>query len=299
VTPLFAGPLSFLETPLEELLIWIHQTTNLSWAWSIVVLTAIVRVAIMPVTVKQTRSMLAMQVLQPYIKQLQERYKDDRKVLNEKIMGFYRDNKVNPLASCLPILLQIPIFTALFFVLKDFQNSEAFKEANGSQDFSFLFGFINDITTKVSEGGWEAIALLAFYVLSQMFSSLVMMTSPDPKQKYIFMALPLVFIPFIWNFPIGLMLYWISTNLWTLGQHVVVKSITKLPSEVVLPPDNKGVSRVIALKGGKAAGETTRTVKEPKSTAVGKASGGSTPKSPSAGNGASRPAHARKNKRRR
>lgn len=233
-----------LEDPLEQLLTQIHLTTGLTWAWSIIALTALVRTVILPITVKQTRSMLAMQKLQPYVKQLQQKYKDDRQALNQAMMEFYRSNRVNPLASCLPLLLQIPIFTALFFVLRDFQPPQ-----NTSQNLGFLWGFVNDITRDLNDVGIQGWILLVFYVGSQMFSTMVMSTSPDPRQKWLFMLLPVFFVPFVINFPVGVMLYWITTNLWTFGQHMVVVRLTNTDREIVLPPDAKGRQKTITPKG--------------------------------------------------
>lgn len=244
----YAGILSPLERPLADLLVWIHTTTTLSWAWSIIVLTVIVRLAIFPITAKQTRSSLAMQRLAPYQKQLQAKYKDDRAALNQAVMEFYRDNKVNPLASCLPLLIQLPIFLALFFVLKDFQ-----APAGTSNDFSWAFGFIEDIRQQINNGNdrfeknWAPAGyiLLVFYIASQMLSTVTMMTSPNPQQKWIFLLLPLFFAPFILIFNVGVMLYWITTNLWSLFQYLIVVRFTDTEREVVLPADSKGRKKVV------------------------------------------------------
>jgi YidC/Oxa1 family membrane protein insertase len=267
----FLAPFHALEDALEELLIWIHSTTGLTWAWSIIAMTALVRIVILPVTVKQTRSMLAMQRLQPYVKQVQQKYKDDRQALNQALMQFYRDNQVNPLASCLPILLQIPIFMALFFVLKDFE-----PPAGTSDNLSFLFGFVDSILVDINDAGFAGWALLIFYAASQVFSSAVMVTSPDPRQKYMMMVLPLLFLPFIWNFPIGVMLYWITTNLWTLGQYKVVVALTNVESkDVVMPVGPDGKQKVLKAKkkpddgkgSGGSAGTPARTPSGPRSGA--------------------------------
>lgn len=241
------NPLHPLENLLDDGLTAIHTTTGLSWAWSIIALTAVVRIAIMPVTVKQTRSMMAMQRLQPYVKQLQQKYKDDRQELNKRVMEFYQTNRVNPLASCLPILLQLPVFLALFFVLKDFK-----PPPSTSHDFSFLFGFVPDILKNINDSGFAGWTLLVFYVLSQMFSTRVMATSADPRQKMLFMFLPIAFIPFVVNFKIGVMLYWITTNLWTLAQYLVVVRLTDKNKEVVLPEDSRGNKKVVVPKAAKA-----------------------------------------------
>jgi YidC/Oxa1 family membrane protein insertase len=249
---LYAGILSPIEDPLEWLLIWIHQSTGLTWAWSIIALTALVRLVIFPLTAKQTRSSLAMQRLAPYQKQLQAKYKDDRAALNQAVMEFYRDNKVNPLASCLPLLVQLPIFLALFFVLKDFQ-----PPAGTGTNFTWLFGFVDDIRQYISNDNTRAgigsnwvlagPLLLLFYVASQMLSTVTMMTSPNPQQKWIFLLLPIFFAPMIWfyGFSVGVMLYWITTNLWTLMQYLIIVRFTDTNKEVVLPADSKGRKKVV------------------------------------------------------
>lgn len=237
-----------LENLLNDLLLWIHGSAGLTWAWSIIALTALVRLALMPLTVKQTRSMLSMQRLQPYIKQIQQKHQKDPQARNQAMMEFYRDNKVNPAASCFPLLLQLPIFFGLFFVLKDFAENPP----PGDDNFTFLFGFIDNILISVKDGGWQAIVLLVFYVGSQLLSSKIMMTSNDPRQKIIMYLLPVVFVPFILGFPIGLMLYWITTNLWTLGQYLVVVRLTDVSGEIVLPADKKGNKRTVVPKADKA-----------------------------------------------
>lgn len=271
----YAGILSPIESILEDLLVWIHETSSLTWAWSIIALTAMVRLAIFPITAKQTRSSLAMQRLAPYQKQLQAKYKDDRAALNQAVMEFYRDNKVNPLASCLPLLIQIPIFLALFFVLKDFSAPEG-----TSQNFQWLGGFIDDIRQHINNGmsakdmakadpnvekNWGAAGwiLLLVYIGSQMLSTVTMMTSPNPQQKWIFLLLPLFFAPFILQFPVGVMLYWITTNLWSLFQYLLVVQFTDTEKEVVMPADSKGRKKVVAPKASNkqqatsAAGSTS------------------------------------------
>ncbi|MCW2928169.1 MAG: YidC/Oxa1 family rane protein insertase [Thermoleophilia bacterium] len=261
---LFAGIFSPIESVLEDVLVWLHSNGGLTWAWSIIALTAIVRLAIFPITAKQTRSSLAMQRLQPYLKQLQAKHKDDRQALNAAMMEFYRDNKVNPLASCLPLLIQIPVFLSLFFVLKDFS-----APSGTSSDFSWLFGFVDDIRQHIDNGmglkdmrkaapdidrNWGAAGwiLLVVYIGSQMLSTVTMMTSPNPQQKWIFLLLPLFFAPFILNFPVGVMLYWITTNLWSLFQYLLVVRFTDTSKEVVLPADSKGRKKVVGPSTSKS-----------------------------------------------
>ncbi len=117
-----ASILAPLENILTDILEWLHTTGGLTWALSIVVLTLMVRMVMVPLTVKQIHSMQRLQVLAPELKALQQKYKTDKKRQQEEVMRFYKENKVNPAASCLPLLLQIPIFISLFYVLRGFED---------------------------------------------------------------------------------------------------------------------------------------------------------------------------------
>ena len=222
---LLAGITDPIQRPLTALLEWLHGSVGLTWAWSIIALTLVVRFAIVPLTVKQIRSMQKLQQHAPELKAIQAKYKnrksrEDRQRMNEEVMTFYRENKVNPAASCLPILVQIPIFISLFFVLNNFER-KVLPQYPGSE-----VGWLNivpNITADVN-AHWSGWLLLVVYVVSQL-ASIISMPTTDPRQRYIFIALPLVFIPFILTFPVGLMLYWATTNLWTVGQGLVTRRL--------------------------------------------------------------------------
>src|SRR4030067_689174 len=96
---------------------FLHENVGVGWSWAIVLLTVIVRVVLVPLTWRQIKSMRAMQALQPQVKLLQEKYKNARQILNQKMMEFYRENNVSPFGSCLPLLLQMPVFLGLFYML--------------------------------------------------------------------------------------------------------------------------------------------------------------------------------------
>ena len=115
------NPLKPIEDLLTDLLEWFHATVGLPWAWSIVALVVLVRLLLVPVTVRQIHSMQNLQAHAPEMKEIQQSCKHDKQRQNEELMKFYRENKINPASSCLPIVLQIPIFIALFFVLRDFE----------------------------------------------------------------------------------------------------------------------------------------------------------------------------------
>ncbi|HZO58568.1 MAG TPA: YidC/Oxa1 family membrane protein insertase [Solirubrobacterales bacterium] len=215
--------------PLIDVADWaitlLHDDVGLSWGWAIVGLTVIVRLLMIPLTIKQIKSMNALRVLQPQVKAIQEKYKDDRQRMQQEMMKFYQENKVNPFASCLPLLLQLPVFMALFFLL----NGTEFKEqvrASGEQSFFF----IEDLTAKATGG--DLIILMVLFIGSQMASTMVMSVTADKTQQRIMLLLPLVFAALVPSFPAGLLVYWITTNFWTLGQAIVVRKLSPPPAPV-------------------------------------------------------------------
>lgn len=219
------GVLSPIENVLTELLIWFHDSVGLTWAWSIVALTVLVRILLVPLAIKQIHSMQSLQLHAPEMKAIQQRYKNDRQRQSEELMKFYKENKINPYASCLPIVFQIPIFIALFFVLKDFEN-EIFPDFPAS---SLDWIGLVDITEPTSQS-WGPV-LLVVYVISQLTSTWLMSTTMQSNaQRYLLMALPVFFIPFILRFPSGLMIYWLTTNLWTTGQGLITRRLMPKPA---------------------------------------------------------------------
>ena len=214
----FTNPLRPLEHFLQRILIWLHETAGFSWAWSIVVLTVLVRVLLVPVTVKQIHSMQSLQAHAPEMKALQQKWKHDKQRQNEELMKFYKENKINPAASCLPIVLQIPIFISLFYVLRHF-DVRVLPHYGGDVHWLNLV----DITVPVKYG-WGPL-LLVIYVASQLSSSYFMSSTMQGAQRILLMVLPVLFVPFILKFPAGLMLYWLTTNLWTTGQGLVTRRL--------------------------------------------------------------------------
>ena len=217
-----------IEEPLTDVLEWLHTSIGLSWAWAIIVITLLVRMVILPLTIKQIRSMQKLQQHAPALKALQQKYKHDRQRMNEEVMKFYKENKVNPAASCLPIVLQIPIFISLFFVLRDFED-EIFPNFPSS---SLEWLGLVDITEPTKDG-WGPV-LITVYVISQLTSTWLMSTTMQSRaQRIMIMVLPIFFLPFILGFPSGLMIYWLTTNLWTTGQGIVTRRLMPKP---VVPP---------------------------------------------------------------
>ena len=224
--PIAIIPQSALDV-LEDVLRFWHDLVGggeNSWGLAIILLTFTIRLLILPLTFKSVKSMQKLQVLQPEIKKIQERFKEDRQRMNQEMMAFYQKNKVNPLGSCLPILLQIPFFIALFELLR----SDSFEQdIQGSESFLFISNLAAPLTDT---GEYVALAfLVVIYVATQLIASLITMVGGDKTQQRIMYALPFVFVVFIINFEAGLIVYWITTNVWTIGQQLVVRKLYPKP----------------------------------------------------------------------
>lgn len=226
---IFANILQPLIDAAEAVIVFFHDQVGFGWGTAIVALTFVTRLVILPLSISQIRSMRALQVYAPQIKALQERYKDDKQRQQRELIAFYQENKINPLASCIPLLLQLPVFFALYQLL----NSDTFKEDIRSQPPVDFF-FISDLTEKATGGA--LIALILLFIGTQMAAGLVMASRADRNQRIIMFALPVVFAPFVATFPAGLAVYWISTNVWTLGQQFVVKQFFP-PPEIPKPEE--------------------------------------------------------------
>ncbi len=216
---------------LEDALAWalrhLHDSVGLSWGWSIVALTVIVRILLVPVMVRQIHSMQRMQVHMPEMKAIQQKYKGDRQRLNEEMMKFYRENEINPAASCLPMLFQIPVFFALYFTLRHFTQHVPAADLAGHK-LGWLI--VPDITQKITHH-WSGWVLLVLYVVSQMGYGYFGTPPATPKsQRILFIVLPLFIFPFIIRFPVGLLMYWMTTNLWTVGQGIITRRMVPKPA---------------------------------------------------------------------
>jgi YidC/Oxa1 family membrane protein insertase len=258
---LAANPLTPLEHLARTVLDWIHGTLGFTWAWSIVALTVIVRMLLVPLTVKQIHSMQNLQRYAPQMKEIQKKYKQDKQKQNEELMKFYRENQINPAASCLPMLVQLPVFLGLYYALRHFAKHPP------AGDLSWLH-FIPSIAAPTT-AYWGGYVLLVVYVTSQMASTLFMATTVDKMQRYLFMVMPIVFVFVIAHFPAGLVLYWVTTNLWTVGQGLITRRLVpKTPAPMIdkkssrTPPTSDGGS---SGNGAKAAPDQPKP--KPASTA--------------------------------
>ncbi len=235
-----------LITLFESIMVFIHDNlVGGSWGLAIIGLTVVIRAALVPLTFRQLKSMQEMQRLAPQIQALKEKYKDDKQRQQQEIMGFYRENKINPLASCLPLLLQLPVFISLFYMLRSdlkkhicgSQMTAAYSHAHHAHEtlnkfientscqtvapHSAKFLFLPDITNKAT--GAALIVLIVLYVGSQLASTLVATATADPNQRRLMLLLPVVFVVILYRYPAGLLVYWITTNIWTIVQQLLIR----------------------------------------------------------------------------
>jgi YidC/Oxa1 family membrane protein insertase len=215
---------------------------GMSWVLSIVGLTIVIRAALIPLFVKQINASRNMQLIQPKVKELQKKYGHDREKLAQETMALYRESGTNPFASCLPLLVQSPIFIALFRLLDQAaKNNKANGFMSQAQAESFgqakLFDHIPIKLTFVHNGGLVSVQVLAAILVVAMTVTTFttqrqLMTKNMPadamtgqyaqQQKMLLYVLPVVFAVGGVAFPIGVLCYWTTTNLWTMGQQFYV-----------------------------------------------------------------------------
>jgi YidC/Oxa1 family membrane protein insertase len=217
-----------------------HNQVGFSWGASIIGLTVVIRAAILPLTFRQVRSMQALQRLQPEMKRIQERFKEDKQRQQQEMMKFYQEHGVNPLASCLPLLLQLPFFLSLFYLLR----SHTFKtDIAGEEKFLFIPNLAKPLTGHPA----ALITMIVLYVVTQLISTMVSTMSADPNQRRLMLALPFVFVVFVFRFQAGLLVYWVATNTWTIGQQLFIKRF--------LPPPEPIAAGASAASGGGGDGK--------------------------------------------
>jgi YidC/Oxa1 family membrane protein insertase len=180
------------------------------WWLSIAILTVIVRSLLFPLTVRQVKSMRAMQDLKPEMDKIRAKYKDNRQKQQEEIMKLYQDRKVNPFGSCFPLLVQMPIFITMFYVIRNF----------GSTHPSFTSGGILWFQDLSAHDPYYVLPVLS--ALTMLAASEITAKSVDPQQRWMMRILPVAFTVFLLNFPAGLFMYWIPSNLVTLVQNYVI-----------------------------------------------------------------------------
>ncbi|WP_371670291.1 membrane protein insertase YidC [Streptomyces sp. NBC_00289] len=250
-----ASLFSFITTPVSWVIVQFHTVygsifgPDTGWAWglSIVSLVILIRICLIPLFVKQIKATRAMQTLQPEMKKIQERYKNDKQRQSEEMMKLYKETGTNPLSSCLPILAQSPFFFALYHVLNGIASGDTIGVINQSlltsAQKAHIFGAplaakFTDSSAKVEALGATItdvrvvtaimIVLMSasqFYTQRQLMTKNVDTTVKTPfmqQQKMLMYVFPVMFAVFGINFPVGVLVYWMTTNVWTMGQQMYV-----------------------------------------------------------------------------
>ncbi|MDN3023707.1 membrane protein insertase YidC [Streptomyces sp. S.PB5] len=250
-----ASLFSFITTPVSWVIVQFHKVygaifgPDTGWAWglSIVSLVILIRICLIPLFVKQIKATRAMQTLQPEMKKIQERYKNDKQRQSEEMMKLYKETGTNPLSSCLPILAQSPFFFALYHVLNSIANNDTIGSINqsllDSAQKAHIFGA--PLAAKFTDSSADVTALDAnlasvrivtavmivlmsasqFYTQRQLMTKNVDTTVKTPfmqQQKMLMYVFPIMFAVFGINFPVGVLVYWLTTNVWTMGQQMYV-----------------------------------------------------------------------------
>jgi YidC/Oxa1 family membrane protein insertase len=220
----------------ESVIKFFHNSVGVPWGWAIVLLTVVVRAVLVPLTVKQYHSMQRMQSHMPELKALQAKYKDDKQRQQQEMMKFYKENQINPFGSCLPLAAQIPVFISLFYMLRSTLRKDicphtqlVFQQVHHTLQTTPCgpnngagFLFIPDLTNHAV--GATLIVLIVLYVGTQLASTLMMSTpTMERNQRMLMLFLPLFFVIFIIQFPAGVIVYWITTNSWTILQQYIIR----------------------------------------------------------------------------
>lgn len=202
--------LESIAVPLMQLLRWI-QSYFPNYGVAIIILTIIVRLVLFPLTYRGMKSMKRMQKLQPKMMKLKERHKNNKQKLNQEMIALYQKHKINPVSGCLPLLLQIPIFIALY---------SALMSAVELRHTEFIW-WINDLSAPDGLGITPILMGLSMYVQQKMSANPMM----DPMQQKIMNMLPLIFTVFTFTFPSGLTIYWVTSNVLSIGQQYFINKI--------------------------------------------------------------------------
>jgi YidC/Oxa1 family membrane protein insertase len=202
---------------LGEVLLFFHTNLGAPWWLAIAMLTIVVRTLLFPLTVKQVRSMRAMQDLRPEMEKIRAKFKDNRQKQQEEMMKLYQERNINPLGGCLPILVQMPVFIGIFYVIRQFggipgqrpPEYESFREGGilWFQDLSHMDPYF---------------ILPVLSALTMLAATEITAKNIDPQQRWLMRLLPIGITVFLWSFPAGLFVYWITSNLVTLAQNYLI-----------------------------------------------------------------------------
>ena len=254
----------------EQVLVGVHDVVGGSWGWAIIGLTLIVRALMFPLTRSQFKSSAIMRAHAPELKRIKERYKDDRVRQQEETMKYFKEVGYNPLSACLPLLLQLPIFISLVYMLRtDLKQRICTAAVKGSAQLSSIqcslvgktlhgtaqlkaqgmanhvvaqhakFLFVNDITSKAA--GAVLIVLIVLYVGTQLVTSTMMTAGQDRNQRIMVLLLPVVFVVFVVQFAAGLLVYWIAVNITMIPQQYYMLRTYGRPSDTPVVVEGRPV----------------------------------------------------------
>ena len=274
-----ASVLGFFEGVLTVLHNFVQPVFGVhSWGWAIILLTLIVRVFLLPLAIKQTRSMRGMQAIQPQMKEIQKKYKVDRELMrkdpekyrakkqkmNEEMMALYQQEGVNPAASCLPLLAQAPVFIALFWTIRGMDEL-------ADAPFYFFTDFISPgddgftgLGALVSTAGWPGWLLIVvmsgtmFVTQKQMMARTAATGQDNPmaqQQKILLYVMPAFLAVISFQFALGLLLYWVTTNIWQVVQQWIILREVKADAQDDEPKDKPSSNRPAPGKGGATSGQ--------------------------------------------
>ncbi|TAK91551.1 MAG: membrane protein insertase YidC [Burkholderiaceae bacterium] len=196
------GWLTFLAKPIFMLLQWLHKLVG-NWGWAIILLTVLIKLAFYPLSAAGYKSMARMKNVTPRLQAMKERYKDDKMKMQQAMMELYREEKINPMGGCLPILIQIPVFISLYWVLL----------ASVEMRNAPWMGWIHDLAAP------DPLYILPVVMMASMFlQTKLNPTPPDPVQAKIMLFMPLIFGTMFFFFPSGLVLYWVVNNILSIAQ---------------------------------------------------------------------------------
>lgn len=276
--------LDWLRTGVSWVLVQFHQllstfmdpASGWTWAFSIVGLVLVIRILLIPLFVKQIKAQRGLQIIQPQMKEIQKKYAGDRERQSQEMMKLYKETGTNPLASCLPILLQAPIFFALFSVLQGIAMKVPEGVFNWPQ-YRYLLDIAHDASIfgvplyatfwnadEVAKQGFDPTntRILAFILIILMSATtfltqrqlIVKNTAPDNpmvrQQKILLYVFPIVFAVGGVNFPIGVLIYWFTTNLWSMGQQFWVIRNNPQPGTPAFDAKEKRKADKLARKSG-------------------------------------------------
>ena len=276
------NPLHWLEFAVSYILRAFHTvfsfvfpaTSGAAWGFSIAGLVVVIRVLLIPLFMKQVRSTRNMQVIQPQVKEIQKKYAGDRERQSQELMKLYRETGTNPLASCLPILAQSPIFFALFSVLNGIGNNRVppgmtTELVESARNATYLGAPLYGTFVRAGETDSPMTARVVTMVLIVLMTAttfysqkmmIVKNTAPDnpmvQQQKIMLYVFPVIFAISGINFPIGVLTYWLTTNLWSMGQQFWI--IRNSPQ-----PGTPAYEAMMRRQAAKGKGPSTATPEQP------------------------------------